>query len=297
MRVLHVSDVHVSVPLSELPWGRMLNKRLLGALSHAARRARGFAQAPEKLRALGAFAAEHAVDLVIVTGDYTAVGTEPELAAARRAVDSLTSRPLGFVTLPGNHDVYLADSVRHGCFERYFGEFLSSDLPEYCVDGPWPLTRLVGDDVAVVAVNSARPNPQPWRSSGLIPDPQLAALSRVLSDARLANRFVFVATHYAPRRPDGTPDTRWHGLVNADALLAVCKPLKSAAILHGHIHHRYQLQVPGSRTRIFGAGSATYAGREGLWLFDVDATQAIARPGSFQGDRYVLLPDDAAIAC
>jgi len=296
MRVLHVSDVHVSVPLFDLPWGQMMNKRLVGALNHALRRVRGFARAPEKLCALGAFAAEHAVDLVILTGDYTVVGTEPELAAARRAVECLTSRPLGFVTLPGNHDVYLADSVQQRCFERYFGEFLSSDLPEYCVEGPWPLTRLFGEDVALIAVNSSRPNPQPWRSSGLIPEPQLSALSRVLADARLARRFVFVATHYAPRRPDGTPDTRWHGLVNADALLSVCKPLSRAAILHGHIHHRFQLQVPGSRMRIFGAGSATYAGREGLWLFDVDATQAIARPGRFQGDGYVL-ESGAEIAC
>lgn len=34
------------------------------------------------------------------------------------------------------------------------------------VDGPWPLLRLIGENLAVVGVNSARPNPLPWRSSG-----------------------------------------------------------------------------------------------------------------------------------
>ena len=31
MRVLHVSDVHVTVALTAMPWRDMVNKRLLGA--------------------------------------------------------------------------------------------------------------------------------------------------------------------------------------------------------------------------------------------------------------------------
>ncbi|MET0390947.1 MAG: metallophosphoesterase [Polyangiales bacterium] len=293
MRVLHLSDVHVTIPLSHFPWRQMLNKRFIGAVNLTLRRGRHYAHAREKLQALAEFSAEHDIDLVIATGDYTALGTDPELAAARQAIQALTTRPNGYVTVPGNHDIYLADVVREQRFERHFGEFLQSDLPERCVDGPWPLVRLYGDRVAVIAVNSARPNPEPWRSNGAIPGAQLDALAALCRESRFQDRFVFVATHYAPRRADATPDHHAHGLENADAFLDACRGLKRGAIVHGHIHKRFQLTLPNLRARIFGAGSTTCEGREGLWLFDIDidSAQATAVPGSYRAGRYVLEPD------
>ena len=288
MRVLHLSDVHVTVPLRQLPWRQMLNKRFIGAANLALRRGRHFAQARQKLEALARFCDEQQVDLVIATGDYTALGTDPELAAARSAIECLTHRPHGYVTVPGNHDVYLHDVVRERRFERHFGDFMHSDLPAQCVDGPWPLVRLYDEPLAVIAVNSARPNPAPWRSSGAIPDAQLTALSTLCRDARFQDRFVFVITHYAPRRADATPDSPSHGLDNADAFLAACGGLRRGAILHGHIHRRFQLALPQLPLRIFGAGSTTCDGREGLWLFDVDAHSSRAQPGSWVDGRYQL---------
>ena len=286
MRILHLSDVHVTVPIAALPWRQMFNKRLIGALNLTLRRARHFEGAADKLHALAAFAEREHVDLVICTGDYTALGTEPELIAARRAIAPLTSRPYGFVTVPGNHDLYLPDCIRDRRFERNFEELLHSDLPETRVEGPWPIVRLVGDDIAVVAVNSARANPQPWRSSGSIPDAQLRALQSLCEDPRIAQRFVFVITHYAPFRSDGTPDRRSHGLVNAPALLDACRSLRRGALLHGHIHHRFCVNVPGFSLPIFSAGSTTCDGREGFWLFELDQASARAVPGSWTGGRY-----------
>lgn len=294
MRVLHLSDVHVTVPLWAMPWRQMLNKRLVGAANLVLRRGRHFDRAREKLESLAQLAGELNVDLVICTGDYTALGTEPELAAARAAIDGLTKRPAGYVTVPGNHDIYLRDVLRDQRFERHFGDLLRSDMPERCVDGPWPLVRLVGDDVAVIAVNSARPNPQVWRSNGVIPCAQLDALQALTQDPRVRDRFVFVITHYAPRRADATPDVPSHGLINADAFLDACRGLSRGAILHGHIHRRFQLALPELPLRIFGAGSTTCDGREGLWLFEIDGARASARAGHWQGDRYVLDPDGVA---
>jgi 3',5'-cyclic AMP phosphodiesterase CpdA len=287
MRVLHISDVHVTVPVATMPWHQMWNKRVVGAANLVLRRGHHFAGAREKLQALSQLSAEQDVDLVICTGDYTALGTDPELAAARAAIDCLTHRPQGFVTVPGNHDIYLQDVVRERRFERHFGSWLTSDLPERCVDGPWPLVKLY-DGVAVIAVNSARPNPAVWRSSGAIPDAQLAALAALCQDERIRSRFVFVITHYAPRRPDATPDSPMHGLENADAFLDACRSLPRSAILHGHIHWRFQLELPSYPSRLFGAGSATCAGREGFWMFDIDADGRRATPGHFEHDHYVL---------
>lgn len=286
VRVLHISDVHVDVPLRNVPWDSWMGKRLLGGANLMLRRGKHFRRVREKMIALDRFRREREVDLVLCTGDYTVLGTEAELAAAREVIDPLTKAPLGFVTVPGNHDVYLPDAI--GRFERFFGDLLGTDLPEHRVDERWPIVRIVGDTIAVVAVDSARPNPQPWRSSGRIPDAQVEALGRIFADPRLADRFVFVITHYAPRRADGRPDDFSHGLLNADAFLRELRAVDRGAVLHGHVHHCFRVALPGLAPNLFGAGSTTQDDREGLWLFDVAPERVTAARGGWVRDRYDL---------
>jgi len=291
LRVLHISDVHVDVPLARMPLRGFIGKRLIGGANLVLRRHRHFADATQKLAQVARFADEQGVDVVVCTGDYTALGTWPELAAARRAIEPLVAGRRGFVTVPGNHDVYVPDTTADARFERCFGDLLKNDWPEHATSDGWPRVQLYDSCLAIVAVNSARPNPQPWRSSGRIPEAQLRALRSVLADARLVGRTVLVATHYAPLRPDGTPDRANHGLENADQLLAICGHAPRVAILHGHIHWRFHR--PGA-PHLFGAGSTTHEGREGLWLFEVGAEGTRAVPGSYLDGRYVL--DQAASA-
>lgn len=291
IRVLHFSDVHVDLPLASLPWTTWLGKRALGGVNHALRRRKHFVEAVDKLGALARFADEQRIDLALCTGDYTILGTAPELELAARSVAPLTHRPLGFATVPGNHDVYLGDSVREQRFEKHFAKYMRSDRPELATDGPFPFVRLVGESVAVVGVSSARPNPEPWRSSGRVPDAQLEGLARVLADPVVRARFVIVMTHYAPRLWNGRPDSLTHGLDNADALLAAIAELPRGCLLHGHVHRRYTVREPGVRPMLLGAGSTTQAGREGLWVIEVDAASASATPGSYRDGRYVLEPE------
>lgn len=286
LRVLHVSDIHVDVPLRNVPWSGWMGKRVMGGANLVLRRGKHFRRVREKVKALDRFRVERDVDLVICTGDYAVLGTEAELAAAREVIDPLTRAPLGFVTVPGNHDVYVTDAI--GRFERFFGDLLETDLPEHRVDGRWPIVRLIEDTIAVVAVDSARPNPQPWRSSGRIPDPQIEALGRILADPRLDGRFVFVITHYAPRLADGRPDRFTHGLLNADAFLRELRAVERGAVLHGHVHHCFRVEVPDLAANLFGAGSTTQDDREGLWLFDVHPDAVHAARGGWVGDRYAL---------
>lgn len=291
IRVLHYSDVHVDVPLGQLPWRSMWNKRLLGAANLYLRRRARFAHAREKLAALAELAAAEEIDLVVSTGDFTALGTHPELQAAREAIDGLTAAPMGMCAVPGNHDVYLPDAILDRRFQRYFGEFMLTDMPELQTDGVFPYVRLFGTELAVVGVNSARPNPQLWRSSGRTPQAQIEGLHAVLSDPRVAGRFVLLLTHYAPRRPDGSHDSYTHGLENADELLGACGAMVRGALLHGHIHHRMHVRAMG--VPIFGAGSTTDAGREGLWVFEVEPGQTRVIPGHFRDGRYALEPESA----
>lgn len=293
VRVLHFSDIHVQGPFADLRVRDVLNKRFVGAANLALTRSRHFRRNVEKLTALARFRDEEDVGLVICTGDYTALGTESELRAARAAVDPLTRAPLGYVTVPGNHDIYLEDAVHDRRFERIFADVLGTDLPDLRADDTWPVVRLPCDGVAVVAVNSARPNPLPWRSSGEIPTRQLGSLERALSDPRLAGRFVFVITHYAPRLEGGRHDRPWHGLVNAEAFLRATDRVPHGAILHGHIHRRYHVRIPHLGLPMFGAGSATHEGHEGIWLYEIEGTSARAIPGRWSHDRYQLEPGAA----
>ena len=291
LRVLHFSDVHVQAPLAGVPWTELANKRAVGLAVLKVFKERRHRDNAEKLEALVRFAREQQVDAVVCTGDHTALGTWPELEHARRALDPFTRTPHGLVTVPGNHDIYLPGAVRDRRFETTFADLLTSDLPQLCVDGPWPLVRLIGDDVAVVAINSARPNPQPWRSSGRIPPAQLGALATVLDHPEVRGRFVVLATHYAPRLESGRPDYARHGLVNAQALLSVCERVDRGVLLHGHVHHRYHVRIPGLSMPVLGAGSATDRGREGLWLLEVPPSgPARATPGRWTGGDYALEP-------
>lgn len=293
MRILHFSDVHLPLEPRDLALASWFGKRGVGGLNLLLGRGRCFEDAAPKLVALERFAREQGVDLAINTGDSTALGSLAELERARAALEPFGGLPRGLITLPGNHDLYVSDSLPS--YAATFGDAVQTDLPDLAaVDGLWPFARLIDDDLAVVGVNSARPNPLLWRSSGLIGGAQLEALERMLEDPRIRDRVVLVMTHYAPRLANGAPDTVRHGLVDADAFLRVCRGIRRGAVLHGHIHWRYRLQPEGMRVPIFCAGSATKEGREGLWLLDVEGNTLRATPGTYRDGAYVLDSDETA---
>lgn len=270
-----------------MPVAELMTKRLLAAGNLVLTRGRLFRDVPEKLVALAQFARDEAIDVALSSGDFTALGTEAEYVAARSAVAPFFELPLGFCAVPGNHDLYLADAVRDSRFERHFAEAQRSDLPELAVDGAFPYVRLLGEELAVVCVNSARPNPNPFSSAGEVPQAQLDALARALAHSAIAQRWVFVMTHYGILRQDGTPDSAHHGLGNADALLQICTRPR-VSLLHGHIHHRFHHAPSASHPWLFCAGSTTHRGREGLWVYEFEADRVRAIPGLWAHGRYNL---------
>ena len=294
-KVLHVSDVHLEDGFAGVPVSAFLNKRVVGYANLALRRRKVFADAPMKVQALASFAKEQGVDIIVCTGDYTALGTEPELAYARKVIEPLLDQPLGFFTVPGNHDLYMRDTVQSGWWDEHFGELMKSELPEYTVDGVWPQVWFPTDGLAILGVNSARANPKPTHSSGRIPDEQIHALELILDDGRLRDRFVIIATHYAPRLANGRPDRPAHGLENAEELLKASACAARGVILHGHIHWRYHVRVPETPLSMCCSGSTTHAGREGLWMLEVGDGRATATPGTWDQSRYVLEPEQRVV--
>lgn len=285
IRLLHFSDVHVQDPVWSMPMRELMSKRLVGAVNLWLRRERLFRSVPRKLEALDRFRREHAVDAVLCSGDFTALGTENEHGEARAAMQRFTEAPSGVALVPGNHDLYVRDALEDARFERHFGDLLRSDRPEHAVDGPYPFVRLLSDELVVIGLNSARPNAMPFVSSGIVPDAQLRQLVSILDEYR--ERVCIVMTHYAPLTKGGRPDSAHHGLDNATELMSICaRP--NVLLIHGHIHHRYHHPAADGRPWLFCAGSVTHEGREGLWLYEVEGKQVRATPGSFDGTAYRL---------
>lgn len=285
MRILHFSDPHFDLSLRTLPIKKLLGKRAIGALNLLAGRGRAFDRAEEKIAALNVFIKQNNIDLLLCTGDFTALGLASELQSAAELITPLIGVTHGFITVPGNHDIYAKDVISKNHFINNFGSAMQTDMPEYCTDGIWPFVRLIGEGIAVIAVNSAKPNPVPWRSDGHIPETQLEALNRVLDDERLSGRFLFVMTHHASRLQNGKPDTRLHGLQNANDFLSICKKISTGALLCGHVHRCYRAPLDGLKVDLYCAGSATINSHEGFWLFDISNDACHFSQGFFDADK------------
>jgi 3',5'-cyclic AMP phosphodiesterase CpdA len=287
LRILHFSDPHFSVELKKVPLKKWFGKRAVGAINLLRGRGEKFAHAKEKIRALSRFKEQNDIDLTICTGDYTAFGLEMEIKNASKIISAIAKPEDRFITVPGNHDIYLPDTLKKGSFNRYFGKFMRSDLPQFKVDDFFPFVRIF-DEVAVVGLNSARPNPMPWSSNGYIPQEQLRAFEEILDSSILDDKFIFVITHYAPRTWNGLDDKKRHSLLNADEFLKSCKKIKKGAILTGHIHRAFGIRLlkDGLELPLFCAGSISMRGRESFWLFDVDLKSCKVKQGFFKDGEF-----------
>ena len=288
IKILHFSDIHIGFNFKKLKPHKILNKRAIGIANLLRGRARYFDDATCKIEALIRFRQRYDIDIVINTGDYTALGLEHELEEAKALVEPLMHPLRNYITVPGNHDIYVLEADSHYRFSANFCNVLHSDMPQYCKRGHWPLVRMIGNDIAVIALNSSKPNPYPWRSDGHIPTIQLEALRDILKDKDIKDRYIFVITHYAPRLEDGVPDKHLHGLHNADEFLNICKDIKKGSILFGHIHHTYRVKLPDLKAELFCAGSATMQDREGAWLFELKNGKLEAKRLQWNGSDFYI---------
>ncbi len=259
------------MPFRKLGWRRLL---ALFELSFGGR-AKRYASSAETIAHIVADGEHHGVDHLILSGDLTAYATDWEFQRAKEALGDLVNDRSKLTIIPGNHDVYTPGSYNTRRFEKYFGHLLQSDLPEYTRDGPFPFVRLLGEEVAIVGLMSARVPPVPGMSFGVVGHKQLGGLKDALGDPRLKDRAIFVVVHHAPVAPSGRKDRFFHGLMDADLLLHLCQGPRFA-VLHGHIHKRYHHPATDKRPHTFGAGSSTEGGHEGYWIIDVEEGQVSA---------------------
>ena len=119
-----------------------------------------------------------------------------------------------------------------------------------------------------------------------------------LPELLLAERVGVVGEHIMFTSNDTPPEEfqkakELGAIINLDDIshipfLEACAGVRGA-ILHGHVHRCYRVDVPGVSPTLFGAGSTTEEGNEGFWLFDIDEGCATATRGGFRDGRYSLV--------
>jgi 3',5'-cyclic AMP phosphodiesterase CpdA len=166
-------------------------------------------------------------DLVVVSGDFTQVGSEEEFAAARAFLDTLTAPVFA---VPGNHDVPARNLLKrfldpYGHYRRY----IASDTEPF----------LEIDGVALAGIKTSRRMRLGlnW-AHGSISRDQLEDLHDRFGHASDGAMRVIVA-HHPLLHPEGVMATPMRRVDRADLALGTFARLGVRLVLSGHFHLSY----------------------------------------------------------
>jgi 3',5'-cyclic AMP phosphodiesterase CpdA len=276
LRIGHVSDLHLS-DRGRYPRNGYLPR---DCDKHSVRLAQRIL---EKLE-------EAQVDHLVVTGDLTLTAESGEFERAAKLLRKWADS--GKLTVvPGNHDVWTADSVKTARFLRMVGpDGRGMRRPE----ASYPFAALPGPEVAIVALDSAQFGEKPFETPGLLGSAQLQACRELVREHVKEGRAVLLALHHhllLPREriPSDALVARTP-LFDADKVIRMISDVRIAGVLHGHRHCAFRVDIPGAAgsTPILCAGSATRVTDEPVrrargYVYEVDrgglrSVQAVLAP-------------------
>ena len=250
-RLAHISDMHVMAP-DGVQWRELFfNKRITGWANTRLRRGRVYRR--RYLEAV--LAAASLADHLVITGDVTNLALEGEYREARRLFENRAGGA-EISIVPGNHDLYLSSISREGRFERYFGSFLGSDLPDLRVRvaaGAFPFVRLRGP-AAIIGLSSAIPRP-PFVAAGCLGQGQLRAFKAILEHPEVARRVPVILVHHPPVDSRARLCRLRDGLADAASLRQLLAPLSRGLVLFGHLHARVRCRC-GALDAVCASGAA-----------------------------------------
>jgi Icc protein len=224
---------------------------------------------------------EVGVDHLVVTGDLT-FSSEPR--EFERAADLLRafSDANKLTVVPGNHDVWTEDSVETGRFLRTIGpdgKGMRKAQPTY------PHVVPLGDDAVLVALDSARWGPDPWDTPGKLGGEQVRSARELVREHAKAGKAVVLAFHHhlvlPPERVPSDVNVARMPLADADQIVRLVAEVPVAAVLHGHRHTAFRVDLPGVRgpgtTPVLCAGSASRVADEPVrraraYVYEIDRT-------------------------
>jgi 3',5'-cyclic AMP phosphodiesterase CpdA len=252
VRLAHISDLHLS--------DRARYPR------HGIDASRCARHSPKPLEKLLAALAEGGVDHLVVTGDVSMSGETAELQAAAKVLAPWAAG--GKLTvLPGNHDVWSRASAEGHRFLRYLGIDGRGMKEPHAV---FPRAIELSPEAVLVALDSACWGAEPEETPGRLGVEQLQACRELLREAKAAGRAAVIALHHhvvlPPERVPSDVQLARMRLADAAELVRIAAELPVAAILHGHRHVPFRLELPGAgpgrTTPVLCAGSATRVASE-----------------------------------
>ena len=268
-RLAHVSDTHVLSP-DGVHWRELLfNKRITGWANTRLRRKRVYRRRYLEAVLDAASRADH----LVITGDVTNLALEGEYREALSLLDG-RSGSAEISMVPGNHDLYLPSIGREGRFERHFGSFVRSDLPELgaaVAAGFYPFVRLRGP-AAIIGLSSAVPRP-PFIAAGYLGHGQLLALKSILEHPEVARRFPVILVHHPPVDSRNRLLRLRDGLTDAASLRHVLATLRSGLVLFGHLHARVRCRFGALDVACASGAALDHADdsiRAGYNLYELD---------------------------
>ncbi len=285
MRLLHLSDVHISSFAGSKP-SDFLNKRILGGWNLLFGRSDYLGDKAEVLlEALRTDVKAQQADLILISGDLTSLALPAEFARAVAFTESLGG-PEKVMVIPGNHDYYTHEAAQAGRFESYFAEYLRS--------ATYPIVRFLGESVAVIGVSSAVAT-GPYLANGRVGDAQRERLQALLSREDIKNRHKVLALHHPPQPSFQKHNGLWRGLDDHRELRELAAACGVGTILHGHEHRGFchTVTVGDWRCMVYDAGSATsgsphYGARYNVYTFgDAGLPQAESRQFDRVQQRFV----------
>jgi 3',5'-cyclic AMP phosphodiesterase CpdA len=278
VRLVHFSDVHVTVP--RCAWRRedWLNKRLAAWVNlRLLGRGFRFRRAERVLAALLADLEGSPPDRIVFSGDATAMGFEEEVA---RAAALLHVARWPGLAVPGNHDYCTRSAMLSGSFERFFAPWQDG---QRVGDETYPFAQRVGP-AWLVAVNSATANRWAWDARGAVGAGQLERLQALL--ARLDGGPRILVTHYPVARASGDRERKARLLRDLDDLLATAAAGGVGLWLHGHRHDAYHhTAVDLAPFPVICAGSATQTGQWSYGDYVIEGSRLTGRQRIFDPKR------------
>lgn len=244
MRLIHISDPHLT-SLEGIPPAHFVGKRRLGHASWRIRRRHRHLRAT--LDELCGLITSLRPDVIVVTGDLVHLGLPAEIEEAAHWLKAL-GPPENVFVVPGNHDVYRADSW--AAVEAHWGEYLriapgSNGEPGYWAGFP---TRLGIDGIEIHGLNTGLPTPV-FMATGELGREQCGRLTERLASAPPGTLNILAIHH--PPAPGAIPERK--ALKDMQHLAPAVG--MAHLVLHGHGHfNRFYRQgaVP-----VFATGSAS----------------------------------------
>ncbi len=202
---------------------------------------------------------EEKVDHLLVTGDLTLSGEPSEFDRAAEMLSPF-AREGRLTVLPGNHDVWSHDAAGSFRFLRSIGPDGKGMKKPYAV---YPIRVDLSPEVVLVGLDSARYGEQPMEAPGWIGSDQLAQARELVREAGMDGKAVVLALHHhlviPPERVPSDAKLQRMPLFDADKVVRLCAELPVAAVLHGHRHTAFRIEIPGASrpTPVVCAGSCS----------------------------------------